>query len=33
VDPHAEIPKAWELLDAGTITKEEFKALKAKALT
>ena len=29
----AEIAKAKELLDAGTITQEEFEALKAKALT
>jgi hypothetical protein len=28
-----EIAKAKELLDAGTITQEEFAALKAKALT
>jgi Short C-terminal domain/Phospholipase_D-nuclease N-terminal len=28
----AEIAKAKELLDAGTITHEEFEALKAKAL-
>jgi hypothetical protein len=28
----AEIAKAKELLDAGTITREEFEALKAKAL-
>jgi Short C-terminal domain len=28
----AEIAKAKELLDAGTITQEEFEALKAKAL-
>jgi hypothetical protein len=28
----AEIAKAKELLDAGTITQEEFDALKAKAL-
>jgi hypothetical protein len=27
-----EIAKAKELLDAGTITQEEFEALKAKAL-
>jgi hypothetical protein len=29
----AEIAKAKELLDAGTITQEEFDALKAKALS
>jgi Short C-terminal domain/Phospholipase_D-nuclease N-terminal len=29
----AEIAKAKELLDAGTITQEEFNALKAKALS
>ncbi len=29
----AEIAHAKELLDAGTITQEEFEALKAKALT
>ena len=29
----AEIAKAKELLDAGTITQQEFEALKAKALT
>jgi hypothetical protein len=28
----AEIAKAKELLDAGTVTQEEFEALKAKAL-
>jgi hypothetical protein len=28
----AEIAKAKELLDAGTITREEFEALKTKAL-
>ena len=27
-----EIAKAKELLDAGTITEEEFEAIKAKAL-
>jgi putative oligomerization/nucleic acid binding protein/phospholipase D-like protein len=31
--PAAEIAKAKELLDAGTITQEEFDALKAKALS
>ena len=29
----AEIAKAKELLDAGTITQEEFEAIKARALT
>jgi hypothetical protein len=29
----AEIAKAKELLDAGTITQEEFEAIKAKALS
>jgi Short C-terminal domain len=28
----AEIAKAKELLDSGTITQEEFEAIKAKAL-
>ena len=28
----AEIARAKELLDAGTITQEEFEAIKAKAL-